>query len=221
MLLYLTLLQVELCSWDFFLCLCKIAAGKELGSCSGLGCAVAHTWWLWEGWFCCVGSADTGTHTDRARGTKYWAQNGVQRAQFPWRSLGNGQAGAVLTLAENCSFSFSVCRSSGADPCHCFLCPGNLLIWHNWFFSHSGDKFYVGAGLCPHRWTILWSSEFSSCRPGMFSTICNWRGSTSCAWHTVLMNNNQFFCGFKHFLGCFQDGRADLQGSSFWLWEQK
>lgn len=30
--------------------------------------------------------------------------------------------------AENCLFSLSVCRSSMADPCPCFLSPGNLLI---------------------------------------------------------------------------------------------
>lgn len=53
----------------------------------------------------------------------------------------------------------------------------------------------------------------------MFSTVCSWRGSTSCAWHILLMTNNRLFYGFKHFLGCFQDGRADLQGSSLLLWE--
>lgn len=184
MLPYSTLLQTELCSWVFFLCLCKIPAGKELGCCSGLGSAVAHTWWLWEGWFCCVGSADT----DRARDTKYWPQTECRELSChggPWETGKQEQTSLLKTVYFH------------------FLCVGTAWLIHVpafcllvicWFdttnFSLILERSFMLEQLCVHTGVV-----FTSCgplsslshHPGM---LCNWRGSTSCAWHMVLMTNN-------------------------------
>lgn len=137
MLLYLTLLQAELCSWVLFLCLSKILAGNELGSCSGLGSAVAHSWGLWEGWCWGVGSAEPGTQTLEMK----------QRAKssIPMEAPGNRQAGAELTLLKTVSFHF-LCVGAAwliCVPAFCLL----VICW----FGTTNFSVIVERSLCWSR----------------------------------------------------------------------